>query len=216
MAVRGVAPAAMAAAAKAKPVLAEHQLESKAVEQFFTDLNGNGLRVLDLTATCQENPVTISNHGHKPVPDDFLYMLDECFGEPGDFFENQSNKERLDRFMQQCLQYDDWTFDGALVWDSLEYLSPELLAMTLDHLFGLLKPGSPMLVTFHTESSGGKVPSYTYRMQGGRKLKLTPRRERTAARSIYSIADIEKLFSRFSGVKLFAPRVGLREIIIKR
>ena len=192
------------------------QLESKAVEQFLTELKGGNLRVLDLTKACQDNLDTISNCGHTPVPDDFLYMLDECFGEPGDFFENQGNPERQDRFMQHCLQYDDWTFDGALVWDSLEYLTPELLVMTLDHLFGLLKPGSQLLATFHTEANDGMVPAYTYQMQGGRKLRLTGRGERMVARGVGSIADIEMLFARYSSVKFFVPREGLREVIVRR
>lgn len=214
--VRGVAPPAPAPPDGVSSVFQDRQWDSKAVEQFLNSLQGDKLRVLDFTAACQENMDTILALGHKPVPDDFLYMLDECFGGTGDFFENQKIVERQDKFMQMCLQYDDWTFDGALVWDSLVYLTPELMAMTLDHLFGLLRPGALLLATFHTGSNGGKVPAFTYRMEGRKKLRLTPRGERRAGGAAMSISDIEKLFTRFSSVKFFGPREGLREVIVKR
>ena len=166
--VRGVASTARGMNTTVEAPAKNRQFESKAVEQFLQSLQGESLRVLNLTATCQENLDTLSSLGHKQVPDDFLYMLDECFGEPGDFYENQSDPKRQDLFMRQCLQFDDWTFEGALVWDSLEYLKPELLTMTLDHLFGLLMPGSLLLATFHTQASNGRIPAYTYRMLGGR------------------------------------------------
>ena len=214
--VRGISPASAGSGAAVRMATEDRHFESKCVEQFLNSLKSQtGLNVLDLTGLCQSNVDIISGLGHRIYSDDFLRILDDCFGPPGDFFENQSDPERLDRFESQCLAYDDWMFDGALVWDSFEFLSPELLEMTVDHLFGLLKPSTYLLATFHTESRNGMAPSYTYRMEGGRGLRLKPRGERMVGKVLQN-RDIERLFQRFNSVKFFLTRNNLREVIVRR
>ncbi len=214
--VRGISPASAGAGAAARMAAEDHSVESKCVEQFINSLKSQtGLNVLDLTGLCQANVDIISGLGHRIYSDDFLRILDDCFGPPGDFFENQSDVGRLDKFESQCLNYDDWMFDGALVWDSLEFLSPGLLEMTVDHLFGLLKPSTYLLATFHTESRNGMVPAYTYRMEGARCLRLRPKGERMAGKILHN-RDIERLFQRFNSVKFFLTRNNLREVIVRR
>ena len=214
--VRGISAASAGTGAAVRMAPEDRPLDSKCVEQFLNSLKSQtGLNVLDLTGLCQSNVDIISGLGHRIYSDDFLRILDDCFGPPGDFFENQSVPERLDKFEAQCLTYDDWMFDGALVWDSLEFLSPELLEMTVDHLFGLLKPSTYLLATFHTESRSGMVPSYTYRLEGPRGLRLKPRGERMAGKILQN-RDIERLFQRFNSVKFFLTRNNLREVIVRR
>lgn len=214
--VRGVSRSSSASGAAVKMAREDRCIDSKCVEQFLASIRGQGsLNILDLTGLCQANVDVISGLGHRIHSDDFLRMLDDCFGPPGDFYENQADHERLDKFVGQCLAYDDWMFDGALIWDSLEYLSPDLLEMTVNHLFGLLKPSSCLLATFHTEANNGMVPSYTYRMEGTRSLRLSPKGERQAGKLLQN-RDIERLFQRFNSVKFFLTRDNLREVIVRR
>ena len=214
--VRGVSPFTAGTATAAKMGLEDRSVDSKCVEQFLGSVRGqSGLSILDLTGLCQSNVDIISGMGHRIYSDDFLRILDDCFGPPGDFYENQADAGRLDKFLAQCLTYDDWMFDGALIWDSLEFLSPELLEMTVDHLFGLLKPSSYLMATFHTESRNCMVPSFTYRMEGNRTLRLKPKGERAVAKILQN-RDIERLFQRFNNVKFFLTRDNLREVIVRR
>ena len=214
--VRGISSFNVGAGAAAKMAKEDRCLESKCLDQFLTSIRGqSGLNVLDLTGLCQANVDIISGMGHRIHSDDFLRILDDCFGPPGDFYENQSDHERLNRFVEQCLAYDDWMFDGALIWDSLEYLEPDLLEMTVNHLFGLLKPSSYLLATFHTEAQNGMVPCYTYRIEGSRTLRLSHKCDRKVSRILQN-RDIERLFQRFNSVKFFLTRDNLREVIVRR
>ena len=65
------------------------------------------------------------------------------------------------------------------------------------------------------ESRNGMVPSYTYRMEGPRGLRLKPRGERLAGKILQN-RDIERLFQRFNSVKFFLTRNNLREVIVRR
>jgi len=50
-----------------------------------------------------------------------MQSLDSAFG-GDDFYENQSSAERAETFLAQSLAFPDQHFDGALVWDVLEFL----------------------------------------------------------------------------------------------
>lgn len=187
---------------------------SSGLEQFFAHIRGEeNLNLLDFSAVSQANIVFITSLGHRLYADDFLSTLDLEFGGP-EFYDNQLDPEKQSRFLEQNLRFKAGQFDGALLWDALEFLAPSLLAAVVDRLHEVVKPGSYMLALFHTEDRGDTVQTWHYRISDASTLLLAPRGTRRPAQR-FSNRAVEKLFQKFANVKFFLTRDSLREVIVK-
>jgi hypothetical protein len=188
---------------------------SNGLEQFFSLLKDrSGLTLLDFAGASQANITFITNMGHRLSSEDFIRSLDQAFGD-GDFYANQSDPDRLSRFRQETLNFPENHFDGALVWDSLQFLSPDLLQPTVEQLHRILRPGSSMLAFFHSDEKTDMVQSYYYRISDPKTLNLVPRGTRKRAQ-IFNNRALERLFGNFANVKFFLTRDNLREVIVRR
>lgn len=172
------------------------------------------MAILDLAGANQGTVSYITNFGHRLYSDDFLRQLDTCFGQ-GDFYENQSNPRAVEAFLRAALDFPDDAFDGALVWDVLEYLSPALLTVVVQKLRSMLRPGSCLLAVFHAEERAEMVPSYTFRIHDHRTIQLSTRGRRQPAQ-FFNNRSLERLFQDFQSVKFFLTRDHLREVIVRR
>jgi hypothetical protein len=113
------------------------------------------------------------------------------------------------------MAFPDQSFDGALLWDTLQFLVPPLLDQAVERLFQVLRPGSSLLAFFHAEEKLDSVPLYSYRILGAKSMSLTPRGERRPAQ-YFNNRSLEKLFHKFQSVKFFLTRDHLREVIVRR
>jgi len=188
---------------------------SSGLEQFFNHIDGEtGLRLLDLSGASQANIGFITNQGYRLYSEDMMHSLDAAFG-GGDFYENQSSAEKAEAFLAQTLAFPDQHFDGALVWDVLEFLAPPLLKIVVDRLQRILKPGSYLLAIFHAEDRASTVSTCSYRIGDAKTLLITPRGTRPPAQ-FFNNRAVENLFKDFETVKFFLTRDHLREVIVKR
>lgn len=172
------------------------------------------MAILDLAGANQGTVSFITNYGHRLYSDDFLRQLDVCFGQ-GDFYENQTNPRAVDAFLHATLDFPEEAFDGALVWDVLEYLSPPLLALVVQRLRAMLRPGSCLLAVFHNEERAETVPCYSFRIHDHRTIQLSTRGRRQPAQ-FFNNRSLERLFQDFQSVKFFLTRDHLREVIVRR
>jgi hypothetical protein len=185
------------------------------LQQFFDTLpEFPGLSILDFAAASQENISFITSLGHRLSSEDFQRALDNTFGED-DSYENQADPRLVDQFISEYLSFEPESFDGALVWDSLQLLSPHLLQVTVDRLYECLRPGACLLAFFSSDERQREIPLYTYRITSSRSLTLTPRGWRQPGQ-VFNNRAIEKLFHRFGTVKFFLSKETLREVIVKR
>jgi len=189
---------------------------SNGLEQFFSSIQEReSLSILDFGRASQANVSFITSLGHRVYSNDILYTLDEAFGTDGDFVANQSDPRRADFFLRETLEFPEQSFDGALIWDTLQFLSPMLLQETVDRLFQILRPQSALLAFFHCEEKAEHVPLYSFRIVESRMLSLTPRGLRKPAQP-FNNRSLEKLFQKFHSVKFFLTRDHLREVIVRR
>lgn len=185
---------------------------SRGLEEFFKYIRGqSGLTVLDFGGATQQNVSFITNLGHRLYSENFLQVLQESFGPEGG---DQSNPGRIEAFLQQSLNYSQGQFDGVLIWDVLEYLSPALLAAVVERLHKIVKPKSYMLAFFHSDDKQEAVPHYTFRIQDVGLLQVDQRGSRHPVQ-LFNNRSLEKLFGRFESVKFFLTRERLREVIVK-
>lgn len=152
--------------------------------------------------------------GHRLSSEDFVRSLELTFG-GAEMMENQSNPQLVDQFLQENLGFPYDSFDGALVWDSLQFLSPHLLQIAVDRLFDTLRPDSQLLAFFHSDEKVKQIPIYNYRISDHKTLLLQPRGWATCG-VFFNNRALEKLFHRFKSVKFFLTKDNLREIIVRR
>jgi len=188
---------------------------SRGLDQFCAWLDERpGLKILDLASASQNTISFVTGQGHRLYSEDFIMQLEESFGD-GDFYENQDDPINADRFLQATLDFPPGDFDGALVWDVLEYLGPRLLGRVVARLHAMLRPGASLLAMFHAEERKDPPPSFSYRIQDRRTILMTPRGVRRPVQ-FFNNRNLEKLFQDFQSVKFFLTRDALREVIVKR
>ncbi len=209
-------PAQPAQLKKANSAHPPQTRSSHGLEQFFSSIQGQeNLSLLDFSGASQANVSFITSLGHKIYSNDVLRTMEEAFGGPGDFVAHQSDPERAARFLHESLDFPDLTFDGALLWDTLQFLAPPLLEEAVDRLHRILRPQSSLLAFFHAEEKTDSAPLYTYRIVESKIMSLTPRGERRPAH-YFNNRSLEKLFQKFASVKFFLTRDHLREVIVRR
>ena len=188
---------------------------SSGLDQFSSLLvERPGLTLLDLAGVSQSTVAFVTNYGHRIYSDDFLLQMDRCFG-GGDFYENQSDPEKIAQFLDSALEYPAQHFDGALVWDTLEFLNGPLLETVVRRLHHMLRPGAYMLALFHSEERAETIATYSYRISDRKTITLGPRGRRRPAQ-YFNNRSLEKLFQEFESVKFFLTRDHLREVIVRR
>ena len=187
--------------------------QSRGLEQFFFNLHGQvGLSVLDLAGASQQNIDFLTSLGHKIYSADVVRSMDECFGaDPA----GQTNPGRIEYFLSANFDYPEQTFDGVLMWDSMQFMGPALLNATVARLEKIMRPKSYLLAFFTVDDKAGDVPSYAFRIQDDKTLIVTERAMRQPG-MVFNNRSLEKLFGNFESVKFFLTRGSLREVIVRR
>jgi hypothetical protein len=187
--------------------------QSRGLEQFFFNVRDVvGLSVLDCAGANQENINFLIELGHKIYSQDLVRNLDEAFGlDPAE----QTNVSRIDYFLRQNFDYPPRTFDGVLLWDSLQFMSPALLNAAVERLYDVMKPSSYLLAFFTAKEQATEVPSYAFRILDNKTIVLSDRGSRPTGQ-VFNNRNLEKLFGKFDSVKFFLTRESLREVIVRR
>lgn len=188
--------------------------QSRGLDQFFSDIRDQtGLSILDMGGACQDNINFVTNLGHRITPQSILWSVDETFG--GVSEADQSNPHQIESFLKANLDYPTDTFDGVLLWDTLQFMAPALLHAVLDRVHNIVRPKSYLLVYFNSEERAKTAPVYSFRIQDKSTLMLIQKGTRAAAQS-FNNRGLEKLFAKFESVKFFLTREALREVIVRR
>ena len=187
--------------------------QSRGLEQFFFNLQGRvGLSILDLAGASQQNIDFLTCLGHKVYSANVLHSMEECFGtDPS----GQMNPGRIEYFIRSNFDYPPETFDGALMWDSMQFMGPALLNATVARLAEIMRPKAYLLAFFTVDDKVQEVASHSFRIQDDKTILVTDRGTRRTGQ-VFNNRSLEKLFGNFESVKFFLTRDNLREVIIRR
>lgn len=201
---------------KTAPPAAPSSRSSNGLDQFFGSLQEReNLTILDLSGASQANISFITNLGHRIYTDDIQRTFEETFGIGPESADNQSDPVKVKAFLSQTLDFPEANFDGALLWDALQFLGPSLLQETIERLFRMMRPQASLFAFFNAEDKQTAVQTYSYRILDSKTLTLIPRGERGAP-PFFNNRALEKLFQNFYSVKFFLTRDHLREVLVKR
>ena len=188
--------------------------KSSGFEQFCSMLETTeNLSILDMSGASQANISFITGRGHRISSDDIVGTMEECFGD--EFFKAQQAASTAERFLDQTLTFPDSSFDGALVWDALQFLSSPLLERTVEKLLRVMRPGGMMLVFFNADEKTSRIPVYNYRIQDSKTLLQAPRGGYQQSQ-YFNNRLLEKLFEGAGSMKFFLTRDHLRELIVRK
>jgi hypothetical protein len=187
--------------------------QSRGLEQFFYNLHGQvGLSILDLAGASQQNVDFLTNLGHKIYSANVIHSMEECFGpDPS----GQTNQSRIEYFLRTNFDYPPQTFDGVLMWDSMQFMSQALLTATVERLAEIMRPKSYLLAFFTVNDKVQEVGWYGFRIQDNKTLLVTDRGMRPTG-NVFNNRSLEKLFGQFESVKFFLTKDNLREVIVRR
>jgi hypothetical protein len=187
---------------------------SSGFDQFFSYLQvRENLSVLDMSGASQANISFITNAGHRISSDDIVGTMQQCFG--NDFFENQLAASTAQRFLEQTLTFPDAYFDGALVWEAMQFLVSPVIEQAIAQLLRVVKPGGLILAFFNGNDKVSKIPVRNYRIQDQKTLTVVTRGPEQRVQ-YFNNRTVEKLFDKASSVKFFLARDHLREVLIRR
>ncbi len=171
------------------------------------------MSILDLAGANQGTVSFVTNLGHRIYSDDILRTLESVYGSDDSAV---YNPQHMAQFLEQSLEFPESHFDGALVWDTLQFLPPQILQSAVDRLHRILKPNACLLALFHAEENLEAVPACSYRIATPKSISITPRTGTRKAEQHFNNRNLEKLFQDFASVKFFLTRDHLREVIVKR
>jgi hypothetical protein len=166
-----------------------------------------------MSAPSQANITFVTDLGHRISSDDIIGNMIETFG--GDFSESQQAEAKAARFLEQTLNFPADSFDGALVWDALQFLTPPLINQTVDRLLRVMRPGGLILAFFSANEKIKEIPVYSYRIQDSKTVQQIPRGAAQRVQN-FNNRNIERLFEVASSVKFFLTRDNLREVLVRR
>ena len=140
--------------------------------------------------------------------------MSDCFG--SDFAEGQQAAAKAQRFLDQALTFPENSFDGALVWDSLQFLASPIIEQTVEQLLRIMRPGGFILAFFNADERSARVPVYSYRIQDRKTLLQVPRGDMKQRSQFFPNRAIENLFAQASSSKFFLTRGASREVLVRR
>lgn len=192
-----------------KPVAAQLR-RSNGLREFLLDWKkSEGRTVLDLGCTSSANVAFFTNLGHGFYNDDLLRDA----ANPR-YQATTDSGPQLDpaRLLEENLVFPAGRFDGALLWDLMDYIPEPLVKPLVERLTRVLQPGGTILAYFHTKDAGPEADYFRYHIHDPETLQLRPGEPHRLQR-IFNNRHIENLFQGYRSIKFFLARDNLREVL---
>lgn len=188
------------------------------VLKFISSDPARSLRVLDFGTTSPHNINLLTSFGHS------VYMAN-IVGEaqkpewvlppaPGSRVETPAEYDG-DRFALNNLDFSGRDFDVILLWDTADYLPPQLVPVLFTRLRAVMRPGGRLLGFFHGKIEGPENGYARYQLTDTDALRLLGS-EPLPVRQVISNRQIEKYLDGFDTIRFFQGVDNVREVIATR
>lgn len=208
--------APVGASRAARPLPEPYSRQSLGLEQFFANLESReSQRILDLSGASQANINFVLQYGHHLYCEDFSGAMENTFGTDEDFYTRQADDQLSDQFLAEMFSNLQGPFDGALIWDNLQFLQAPILEQTITHLHRVMEPGALLFAFFPSDEKIKWLTMNSYRIEAAKTMKVLPKRNMRSVQTFNS-RSLERLFGDFASVKFFLTRDHFREVIVRR
>jgi|SRR5579875_1999309 len=195
------------------PRIPRHSSSWKALLQRLK--SEDGLRIMDIGPTSPQNINLLTGMGHSVymadlVTDALSGSYDLPAPEPG-----APPGFDVARFLEDETSLSGRIFDVVLLWAVLDYLPEPLVEPLVERLYEVNRPGSQVLVLFHTKKEGPFTRYCRYHITDSEMIEMQDA-EPYPVRRLYTNRAIERLFGKFSGCRFFLAKDDLYEVLITR
>lgn len=175
----------------------------------------DGLRVLDFGATSPSNINYLTSLGHS------VYMANivqdatrpEWIRQP----EEVGAEPAFDaaRFIAANLDFSGRDFDIILLWDTANYLPPEMVPGLFARLREVLRPDGLLLAFFQGRPAGPETAFSRYQLSDSDDLEVSGSGNFPVLQ-VYQTRQVEKFLEGFSSIRFFLGKDNVREVIAVR
>ena len=172
------------------------------------------LRVLDFGATSSHNINYLTSMGHS------VYMANVV----ADAARSEWRKVGADGgapefdvagFVETNLNFSGRDFDVVLVWDTADYLPPEVVPALFEKLHQVLRPSGRLLAFFNGAVPSPQTPFARYQLTDTDQLLLLASGTFPFQKN-YQTRQIEKFLQGYASVRFFLGKDNIREVIAVR
>lgn len=172
------------------------------------------LRVLDFGATSSHNINYLTSMGHS------VYMANLVadaarpeWRRPTE--EGGAPEFDVTGFVEQNLNFSGRDFDVVLVWDTADYLPPEVVPALFQKLHDVLRADGRLLAFFHGAKPDPALPFARYQLTETDELLLLASGTNPVQQT-YQTRQIEKFLAGYASVRFFLGKDNVREVIAIR
>jgi SAM-dependent methyltransferase len=178
----------------------------------------DSLRVLDFGSTSPANINYLTMLGHS------VYMANvvqdaskpEWLRSPSSSDSKDGKPEfDVDRFMSANLDFSGRDFDVILLWDTANFLPPEMVPPLFARLRSVLRPQGKLLAFFHGRLDGPETTFSRFQISDKDDL-LAIDAGHFPVRQVYQTRQVEKLLEGYGSVRFFLGKDNVREVIAVR
>lgn len=194
---------------------AERRRNSSGWRDILKHLKENeSLRVLDFGATSSHNINYLTGMGHS------VYMANLVADAARPEWrrpleEGGAPQFDVQAFVDQNLNFSGRDFDVVLVWDTADYLPPEVVPALFQKLHDVLRQDGRLLAFFHGSKPDASVPFARYQLTETDELLLLSSGEFPVLQT-YQTRQIEKFLAGYASVRFFLGKDNVREVIAIR
>jgi SAM-dependent methyltransferase len=178
----------------------------------------DGLRVLDFGATSPSNINYLTSLGHS------VYMANIVqdatrpeWLKPAQLFDDVKAKPEfdVDRFISVNLDFSSRDFDIILLWDTANYLPPEMVPALFARLRKVLRRDGKLLAFFHGRITGPETAFSRFQLGDDDELVALDGGS-FPVQQIYQTRQVEKFLEGYSSIRFFLGKDNIREVIAVR
>lgn len=175
------------------------------------------LRVLDFGSTSPSNINYLTMLGHS------VYMANivqesakpEWMRPAGAGSGDGKPEFDVEGFIKANLEFSGRDFDVILLWDTANYLPPEMVPALFERLREVLRPRGKLLAFFHGRLTGPETAYSRFQLGDGDELKAMDAGS-SPVRQVYQTRQVEKFLDGFGSVRFFLGKDNVREVIAVR
>lgn len=195
--------------------LADRKRSSSGWRDILKHLKENeSLRVLDFGATSSHNINYLTGMGHSV----YMANLVADAARPEwrrPLAEGEAPQFDVQEFVDQNLNFSGRDFDVVLVWDTADYLPPEVVPALFQKLHDVLRADGRLLAFFHGAKPDPTMPFARYQLTESDELVLLASGEFPVLQT-YQTRQIEKFLAGYASVRFFLGKDNVREVIAIR
>ena len=118
-------------------------------------------------------------------------------------------------FVESNLGFSGREFDIVLLWDTADYLPPELVPALFTKLHDVLRPNGRLLAFFHGATTGADTAFSRYQLTDSPQLLLLGSGDFPVQR-VYQNRQVEKFLDGYASSRFFLGKDNIREVIAMR